>query len=287
MEATTEAELVEAVRGADAAGEPVLVLAGGSNVVIADAGFDGTVVRVATRGRRAAPSAGGRERLTRRRRRAVGRRRRRRRRRRPRRASSASAGSPGSTGATPIQNVGAYGQEVATTIASVRVLDRAQRRGRRARAADVRLRLPLERVQALRAGHVVLAVTFELAALGELGAAALRASSRARSASSEGAGAPLAEVRDAVLALRRGKGMVLDAADHDTWSAGSFFTNPILDAAAFAALERAQRGRDAPPRFPEPDGRMKTSAAWLIERAGFAAATRAARSRSRPSTRSR
>ena len=80
-------------------------------------------------------------------------------------------------------------------------------------------------------------------------------------------------MRAAVLGLRRGKGMVLDAADHDTWSAGSFFTNPVLDAAAFAALEdRAATllGTDArPPRFPEPDGRVKTSAAWLIEAAGF------------------
>jgi UDP-N-acetylmuramate dehydrogenase len=84
-----------------------------------------------------------------------------------------------------------------------------------------------------------------------------------------GGSAPLADVRAAVLALRRGKGMVIDPADPDSVSAGSFFTNPILDADAFAALaERA--GPDLrPPAWPEPDGRIKTSAAWLIERAGF------------------
>ncbi len=82
-----------------------------------------------------------------------------------------------------------------------------------------------------------------------------------------GEGAPLADVREAVLGLRRGKGMVLDPDDPDSVSAGSFFTNPILSADAFAALE--QRAPERPPRFPEDDGRVKTSAAWLIERAGF------------------
>jgi UDP-N-acetylmuramate dehydrogenase len=85
-----------------------------------------------------------------------------------------------------------------------------------------------------------------------------------------GGSAPLADVRDAVLALRRGKGMVIDPDDPDSVSAGSFFTNPILEPEAFAALA-ARTGPDmSPPAFPEPDGRIKTSAAWLIERAGFA-----------------
>jgi UDP-N-acetylmuramate dehydrogenase len=84
-----------------------------------------------------------------------------------------------------------------------------------------------------------------------------------------GEGAPLADVREAVLGLRRGKGMVLDPGDPDSVSAGSFFTNPILDEDAFAALERRAGDHGHPPGFPEPDGRVKTSAAWLIERAGF------------------
>ena len=265
LEAATEAELVEAVRDADAAGDPLLVLAGGSNVVVADAGFDGLVVRVATTGVRRETATGGRERLTV----AAG---------EPWDDVVAGAvadglsgieclsGIPGSTGATPIQNVGAYGQEVASTIASVRVLDR--------RTGAVEELAPAACGFAYRSsafkhasGHVVLAVTFELERAACSGP--LRYGELARALGAEaGAGAPLGEVRDAVLALRRGKGMVLDAADHDTWSAGSFFTNPVLDAAAFAALE-AQAGA-TPPRFPEPDGRVKTSAAWLIERAGFA-----------------
>ena len=147
------------------------------------------------------------------------------------------SGIPGSVGATPIQNVGAYGQEVAETIAAVRVLDRATGAVATLPAGGLRLRLPLERVQA----HAR-----------PLGRArgALRARARERSAPIRyaelaralgvalGDRAPLAAVRDAVLALRRGKGMVVDPADPDSVSAGSFFTNPVLDADAFAALER-------------------------------------------------
>ena len=101
-----------------------------------------------------------------------------------------------------------------------------------------------------------------------------------------GGSAPLAEVREAVLALRRGKGMVIDPADPDSVSAGSFFTNPILEPDGFARLQ-ARAGEPSPPAFPEPDGRIKTSAAWLIERAGFPRATATAASASPPSTRSR
>ena len=115
--------------------------------------------------------------------------------------------------------------------------------------------------------RVVLSVTFRLREQPRVGPAAVRrAGARART-SPVGGSAPLAEVREAVLALRRGKGMVIDPADPDSVSAGSFFTNPILDAAAFEAL--AARAATPPPAWPEPDGRVKTSAAWLIERAGF------------------
>jgi UDP-N-acetylmuramate dehydrogenase len=113
---------------------------------------------------------------------------------------------------------------------------------------------------------VVLAVTFALERRelsGPLGYAELARTLDVK----PGEGAPLAEVREAVLGLRRGKGMVLDPDDLDTVSAGSFFTNPILSEAEFDALEARAPAR--PPRFPEPDGRVKTSAAWLIERAGF------------------
>src|SRR5205085_7336282 len=127
---------------------------------------------------------------------------------------------------------------------------------------------------------VVLAVAFRLTPGGR--SAPIRYAELARALGvAEGETAPVADVRGAVLALRRGKGMVLDPGDPDSVSAGSFFTNPVLDADAFAALEhraRARLGPEAsPPAFPEPDGRVKTSAAWLIERAGFAKGLRRGR----------
>jgi UDP-N-acetylmuramate dehydrogenase len=252
VEAHTDEEVVATVRACDAAGERVLLLAGGSNVVIADEGFGGTVVRVLTRGVErdgtalslaagepwddvvaGAVDAGlaGIECLS---------------------------GIPGSTGATPIQNVGAYGQDVAQTVTSARVYDRKR---------DVVEDLPAEalgfgyRTSALRYQDrcVVLRVRFELTASETSGP--LRYAELARAVGADRA--PLHDVRDAVLELRRGKGMVIDPDDPDTVSAGSFFTNPILDEREFEALD------GDPPRFPEAGGRVKTSAAWLIERAGF------------------
>ncbi len=258
------------MRAADAEGTPLLLLAGGSNVVIADAGFEGTVVRIATRGIERRELAGGRVRVT---------------------VQAGEpwdelvtalvadglagveclAGIPGSAGATPIQNVGAYGQEVASTIAAVRVLDRSGGEVRELAPADCGFHY---RTSAFKgsARHAVLAVTFDLRS-GDR-SEPLRYPELARSLGAEpGTRVPLAEAREAVLALRRSKGMVLDPADHDTWSAGSFFTNPVLEPAAFEALRAraAERlGPDvAPPQFPGDDGAVKTSAAWLIERAGF------------------
>ena len=264
VHARTEQELLDAVRTADESGTPLLLVAGGSNLVVGDAGFDGTVVLVETSGVEPVQDSCGGAVVTV----AAG-------------ESwdafveravqegwigvEALSGIPGSVGATPIQNVGAYGQEVAETIVSVRALERA--------TGDVRDLAPEECGFAYRSSAfkrdpgrwVVLAVTFALERRelsGPLAYAELARTLDVR----PGEGAPLAEVREAVLGLRRGKGMVLDPADPDSVSAGSFFTNPILSEEAFSALEqRAER----PPRFPEPDGRVKTSAAWLIERAGF------------------
>ena len=268
VEAASEAQLVELVRAADAGGEPLLVLAGGSNVVIADAGFPGTVVQVATRGIDREERPGGRVRLTV----AAG---------EPWDEVVAGAvaaglaglealsGIPGSTGATPIQNVGAYGQEVAETIVGVRALERGS--GAVVDLAPGACGFGYRSSVFKRTdSHVVLAVTFELAAAPR--SAPLRYGELARTlGAAEGEGAPLADVRAAVLELRRGKGMVLDPEDHDTWSAGSFFTNPVLDDTAFQSLEEraATTGLGTPPRFPEPGGRVKTSAAWLMEAAGF------------------
>jgi UDP-N-acetylmuramate dehydrogenase len=262
VRAETEQDLVDAVRTCDEAGEPVLVLAGGSNVVVADEGFDGTVVEVATRGITADhegddPTCGGVvvtvaageswEPFVEH---AVG---------QHWVGVEALSGIPGSVGATPIQNVGAYGQEIAQTLVSVRVWDRMLRGVRTFAAADCRFGYRTSRFKADPGRHVVLDVTFQFRQ-GDLGAAVTYAELAASLGVEPGARAPMADVRRAVLELRRRKGMVLDPADHDTWSAGSFFTNPVVE---------PSRLPEGAPSWPQPDGDVKTSAAWLIERAGF------------------
>ena len=256
VEARTEGELAEAVRSAY---EPLLVLAGGSNVVIADEGFPGTVVRVLTRGversgTRLVVQAGESwdelvERCV-----AAG-----------LQGFECLSGIPGSVGATPIQNVGAYGQEVAETVASVRVLDRASGQVTEMSPAECGFGYRTS-VFKYRDRHVVLAVTFDLREDGRSGPVRYAELARALDVPVGGT-APLADVREAVLALRRGKGMVIDPADPDSVSAGSFFTNPILEPDEFARLQA--RTDESPPAFPEPDGRIKTSAAWLIQHAGY------------------
>ena len=257
----TEAKLVSHVVAADAAHEPVLVLGGGSNVLIGDAGFDGTVVLVRTRGVEAEVSgcsgavvtvAAGEdwEALVAR---TVA---------EEWSGLEALSGIPGSVGASPLQNIGAYGADVSQTIASVRTLDRRTGRQATFAAADCGFGYRTSRFKAEPDRYLVLSVTFQLR-LGSL-SAPVRYAELARVLGVEiGQRAPSADVRQAVLDLRRGKGMVLDADDPDTWSAGSFFTNPLLTA------ERAATLPASAPRFDQPDGRIKTSAAWLIEHAGF------------------
>jgi UDP-N-acetylmuramate dehydrogenase len=257
--AETEAETLEAVRSVDAAGESLLVLGGGSNVVVADEGFDGTVLRVDTR--RSAPA--------------------------PRGESThvigagvdwdgfvadavdqgyagveALSGIPGLVGAAPIQNIGAYGQELSQTVDRVRVLDRTTGRVVELDRAECGFSYR-DSVFKGSERYVVLAVALSLER-SRLGGPVRYAELARTLGVGTGDRVPADEVRAAVLDLRRRKGMVLDPADHDTWSAGSFFTNPRLPAADSARLLPA----DAP-RWPEPDGRVKTSAAWLIERSGF------------------
>jgi UDP-N-acetylmuramate dehydrogenase len=244
VEARDEAELIEASRGA------ALIIAGGSNVVVADDGVPGPVVRIATRGverdgARLTVAAGEDWDALVARCVAAG-----------LQGFECLSGIPGSVGATPIQNVGAYGQDVAETVAGVRVFDR--------QTGAVETMSPAECGFGYRTSvfkyhdrRVVLAVTFALREATESGP--LRYAELARALDIPvGGTAPLADVREAVLTLRRGKGMVIDPADPDSVSAGSFFTNPLLETAPEGA-----------PAWPEPDGRVKTSAAWLIERAGF------------------
>jgi UDP-N-acetylmuramate dehydrogenase len=258
IEVSTEDELITAVRDADAAAEPVLLLSGGSNVVIGDDGFRGTVVKVATSGIRvdADMCSGAMVRIA---------------------AGEdwdgvvqhaiaeewsgleSMSGIPGLAGSTPVQNVGAYGHEVAETVASVRVWDRTENVVRTVFAADCGFSYRNSRFKADPSRYVVLEVTFQLK-LGDLSAPVGYAELARVLDVEPGSRAPMTEVREAVLGLRRSKGMVLDADDHDTWSAGSFFTNPILDTPAEVPA--------GAPQWPQPDGRVKTSAAWLIEHAG-------------------
>jgi UDP-N-acetylmuramate dehydrogenase len=249
--ATSADELVEAVRTADAAGEPVLVVGGGSNLVVADSGWAGVVVLVRSTGVTrtgdlvtaqagevwddfvALTVAQGWSGL------------------------APMSGIPGLTGATPVQNVGAYGSEVADTITALRVYDRST--GLVEDWDPDRCRFGF-RTSALKHTdrYVVLAVTFALPA-SELGPPVRYLELARRLGVEPGACAPSARVRETVLELRRSKGMLLDASDHDTWSVGSFFVNPFVAPDAVP---------DGCPHWVV-DGQMKLSAGWLIENAGY------------------
>jgi UDP-N-acetylmuramate dehydrogenase len=283
VEPTTDADMIAAVRDADAALIPVLVIGGGSNVLVGDDGFDGVVIRDARRdverdvtiqddgfcGGVSVTVAAGvpwddvvaravRDEWV---------------------GLEALSGIPGSTGATPVQNVGAYGSEVAETIASVRTWDRLESRVRTLPAIDCGFGYRDSLFKRSQRGaasdgavwsttprFVVLDVTFQMR-FGTRSAPVKYAQLAQALGIEVGGTASTAAVRDAVLELRRSKGMVLDANDHDTWSAGSFFTNPIVVASTAEGLPG-----DAP-RYPAghgaPEGAIKTSAAWLIEHAGF------------------
>ena len=237
---------------------PTLVLAGGSNVVIADDLSDLTVVRLAGTAvhldgplLRAEAGAGWDDVVQ--------------------VAVSAGLGGleclsgiPGSAGATPVQNVGAYGIEVADYLTRVRLLDRGSAEVRWVPAAELGFGYR-HSVLKNSSAAVVLEVEFALDASGR--SAPLRYGELATALGvSVGDRADPAEVRATVLALRTRKGMVLDDVDHDTWSVGSFFTNPVVPVEQF---DRLQAGRDTPvPHYPAPDG-VKLAAGWLVEHAGF------------------
>lgn len=256
--ASTELELIDAVREADAAGTPVLLVGGGSNLLCADTGFAGTVIAIRTRGVevvergsvvRVTVAAGEQwDALVAR---AVG---------QGWSGIEALSGIPGLVGATPIQNVGAYGQDVSQVIREVRAWDRIENSLVTLSNGDCDFGYRSSRFKDQIDRFVVLEVVFELAA-GNRGS--VEYSQLAQSLGvSIGDELPLTPIRDAVLALRRGKGMVIDDSDTDTWSAGSYFTNPIVDAIR-AAMVPAEC-----PRYPSFAG-TKLSAAWLIEQAGI------------------
>jgi UDP-N-acetylmuramate dehydrogenase len=284
VRAASADELVAAVRAADESAEPVLVLGGGSNLVVGDEGFpglvvlaDGTGAQFAADGEAALVTAAAGQDWDELVRLCI--------------AEGLSgleclSGIPGRSGATPIQNVNAYGQDVADTITSVRVYDRLAGRVADLAAADCGFgyRTSVFKRQAspgrgaalnpaaATGRFVVLAVTFRLAGSGLSAPVRYGELSRLLDVP-EGGRVPLADARAAVLSLRRRKGMVLDPADPDTRSAGSFFTNPVIGPGQFADLAAkvaAEAGASvAVPHWPQPDGQVKVSAAWLIEHAGF------------------
>jgi UDP-N-acetylmuramate dehydrogenase len=300
VSAGTEQQLIDAVGSADDSAEPVLLIGGGSNLVISDAGFPGTVIHVNTRGLRQADGADGAVDVT---------------------VAAGEdwdsvvaatvadglagleplSGIPGRAGATPIQNVGAYGREVAEVITQVRVYDRqdqqirvlpndacsfsyrsslfksgwpeslffppagAQPEPLVSRSAGIRLEA------AAQPRYVVLDATFRLARQ-PLSAPVRYAELAAELGIALGEQAGVGEVRAAVVKIRARKGMVLNPGDPDTRSAGSFFTNPVITAAELAVVEAAAAasGAGQVPRYPAGDGLVKVPAAWLIEHAGFA-----------------
>ncbi len=265
--ATTDADVVAVVREADAAGEPLLVIGGGSNLVIGDDGFSGTALRIATRGvtldgPRLELAAGEpwTDAVT-----------------RTVEAGLAGieclAGIPGSAGATPIQNVGAYGQEVSSTVDEVVAYDRTAGETVTLSAQECAFGYRDSRFKREPQRFVILRVRYRLEDADGLSAPVKYAEVARTLGVEPGERVPAELARRTVLRLRAGKGMVLDEDDHDTWSAGSFFTNPILEAAGhtnFLARVSDRLGPDVrPPGWPAGESGVKVPAAWLIEQAGF------------------
>ncbi len=235
--AATDAEVIDVVSEADDSGTPLLVIGGGSNLVIGDKGFEGIALRIATRGvvldgTRLELAAG--EVWTD----AVA---------RTVEAGLAGveclAGIPGSAGATPIQNVGAYGQEVSSTITEVVAYDRRTRETVTLTNEECAFSYRHSRFKADPERYVVLRVRFRLEDADGLSAPVKYAETARVLGVEPGDRVPLARARETVLALRAGKGMVLDPEDHDTWSAGSFFTNPILTDEQFTAFHARVKER--------------------------------------------
>ncbi len=260
IHAKSEAELIAAVSEADKSGEPLLIIGGGSNVLIGDEGFPGTVVRVETKGNSFTVDACSGGMIT--------------------VAAGESwdefvkwsiddgfvgmeslSGIPGTIGASPIQNIGAYGHEVAEFIARVRTYDRKSGEQKTFSNSECGFEYRSSLFKKEKDRYVILDVTFQLER-GEMSLPIKYAElAKALNVNIEDR-VLIEQARAAVLSLRALKGMLLDAKDHDTWSAGSFFVNPIV------STEIAAKLPDDAPRWPQSDGRVKTSAAWLMERSG-------------------
>ena len=258
VEVGTEAEIIAAI---EAAGDsPVLIIGGGTNVLISDSGFAGTVIRITNNSLKAEVDACSGATLT------IG-------------AGEdwdsfvqttidrgyagleTLSGIPGTVGAAPIQNIGAYGHEVAEFITRVRTYDRQEKAIKTFTNAQCEFTYRNSHFKAHPGHYVVLDVQFQIR-IGEMSDPITYVELAKKLGIDPGDKAPVRETRAAVLELRASKGMLLSPDDHDSWSAGSFFTNPIV------TQQQADTLPNAAPKWPLNDGRVKISAAWLIENSG-------------------
>ena len=259
IQVSTEAEIIAAI---EAAGDsPILIMGGGTNVLIADKGFEGTVIRISNNSVQAEVDACSGATLT------IG-------------AGEdwdtfvqttidrgfagleTLSGIPGTVGAAPIQNIGAYGHEVSEFITRVRTYDRQEKALKTFTNSECEFSYRNSYFKAHPGRYVVIEVQFQIRR-GEFSDPITYVELSKKLGIEPGEKAPVTETRAAVLELRASKGMLLKNDDHDSWSAGSFFTNPII------SQQAADQLPNAAPKWPLIDGRVKVSAAWLIENAGI------------------
>lgn len=256
---STEAEIIAAI---EAAGDsPVLIIGGGSNVLISDSGFEGTVIHIANNQAESEVDACSGATLT------IG-------------AGEdwdrfvattisrgfagleTLSGIPGTVGAAPIQNIGAYGHEVSEFITRVRTYDRQAKAIKTFTNTECEFEYRSSHFKKHPGRYIVLSVQFQIRT-GEISTPITYAELAKKLGIEVGEKAPVIDTRKAVLELRASKGMLLNPEDKDSWSAGSFFTNPIVSTEIASALP------EGAPKWPTSDGRVKTSAAWLIENSGI------------------
>ena len=259
IQVSTEAEIIAAIE--DVGDSPILIMGGGTNVLISDKGFDGTVIRISNNSVQSEVDACSGATLT------IG-------------AGEdwdtfvqttidrgfagleTLSGIPGTVGAAPIQNIGAYGHEVAEFITRVRTYDRQEKALKTFTNSECQFSYRNSYFKAHPGRYVVLEVQFQIRR-GEFSDPITYVELSKKLGIEPGEKAPVAATRAAVLELRASKGMLLKNDDHDSWSAGSFFTNPIISQQAADELPNAA------PKWPLNDGRVKVSAAWLIENSGI------------------
>ena len=256
---STEAEIIAAI---EATGDsPVLIIGGGSNVLISDSGFEGTVIHIANNQAESEVDACSGATLT------IG-------------AGEdwdrfvattisrgfagleTLSGIPGTVGAAPIQNIGAYGHEVSEFITRVRTYDRHAKAIKTFTNAECEFEYRSSHFKKHPGRYIVLSVQFQIRT-GEISTPITYAELAKKLGIAVGEKAPVIDTRNAVMELRASKGMLLNPEDKDSWSAGSFFTNPIISTEIASALP------EGAPKWPTSDGRVKTSAAWLIENSGI------------------